>query len=98
MILFDLRNRPNGLAHRRPVGPTGHDQSTEGTTTVPCAVTTEIGGSHTRAALARWAGSARQVTAAVKATPRLRRPTRSTVAVTSMTSPARTGARKLTSS
>ena len=60
-------------------------------------MTTTIGSASTVAAESPRAGSARQTTRASNATWRLRRPTAVTVAVTSMTSPARTGARNCTS-
>jgi hypothetical protein len=59
-----------------------------GTTTVPAARVTISGGSSTSAAEGALSGRARQTTRASNATPRLRRPTRVTVAVTSTTSPA----------
>ena len=64
---------------------------------MPVAVTTITGSSSTRAADGPRAGSARQVTRASNAISRLRRPTRDTAAVTSITSPASTGARNCTS-
>ena len=68
-----------------------------GTTTVPVAVTTTTGSSSTREAEGPRSGSARHTTRASNAISRLRRPTRMTVAVASITSPARTGARNWTS-
>lgn len=59
-----------------------------GTTTVPVARVTISGGSSTSAAEGALSGRARQTTRASNATPRLRRPIRVTVAVTSTTSPA----------
>src|SRR6185312_12113049 len=68
-----------------------------GTTTVPVAVTTTMGSPRTEAADSPRAASPRQTTRASNASCRLRRPTAVTVAVASMTSPARTGARNCTS-
>ena len=58
-----------------------------GTTTVPSAVVTTRGGSHTFAVLAPCSGVARQTTCAVKRIRRDRRPTAVSSAVTSRTSP-----------
>src|SRR5580704_11936630 len=75
----------------------GGQSAGAGTTTVPVAVTTTIGSASTVAAESPRAGSARHTTWASNRSWRLRRPTAVTVAVTSMTSPARTGARNCTS-
>ena len=64
---------------------------------MPLAVTTVIGGSSTAEADGPRSGFARQTTRASKASSRLRRPTRTTVAVVSITSPPTTGARNWTS-
>jgi len=72
----------------------GKDQ---GTTTVPVAVTATIGSASTAAADGPRSGWARQTTRASNESSRLRVPTRVTVAVTSRTSPAITGARNCTS-
>jgi hypothetical protein len=64
---------------------------------VPVAVTATIGVSSTDAADGPRAGSARHTTCAVNDSRRDRRPTASTTAVTTSTSPAITGARNWTS-
>jgi hypothetical protein len=63
-----------------------------GTTTVPVADTTVTGSASTSDADGDRSGAARQTTIAEKSNCLLRRPTAVNVAVTSMTSPARTGA------
>ncbi len=89
---FAMRRRSSG--DQRGWSPA---QLAAGTTTVPVAVTTTIGSARTEAAESPRDGSARQTTRASKASCLLRRPTAVTVAVASMTSPARTGARNCTS-
>ncbi len=68
-----------------------------GTTTVPRAVTATNGSASTLAADGPRSGSARHTTVALNDNCLLRRPTAVTSAVTSMTSPARTGALNCTS-
>jgi hypothetical protein len=73
------------------------DNSAAGTTTVPVAVTATTGSMSTDAADGPRAGSARHTTFAVNSSRRERRPMAATVAVTTRTSPAITGARNCTS-
>src|SRR5688572_26638230 len=108
----DLRGRPQRAGQRKQRGSaecsagfpavqafSGASGGPDGgTPTVPTAVAAGSDGSRTTAAEAPPAGSARQTTQASSCRVRLRRPTRVTVAATSTTSPARTGARNCTES